>query len=764
MSVDIDNYIKDIRELVVNRTNGKLIRLIKYTENSPDCILHFDIESVPIKVTTDFEKYCLAECVLDNYNLNNFNMGMVFKKKQPKTIVEEISRLSINSGTDESSNVSTSKYYFSDPFHIYQKLDEFSKITLDYSNLEKEFAKFIENNKGTASNTKIPKELLLSPYQISQLLVNEIKKVNRNREFNHYIGTDYVNPYSLFLRIKFEKESEIGKIFSQIEKDFGYDYMELKLTIDPKTHPFIPPKLEYIKPKIKLPLLLSLMNLEILKLENWNPTITLEYFIVNLGKQLSELAKDYIIPDAPTNANPTISYNDLEYELIKLASITKENSLDKVSIQINIPKPIINNSTTNKYWKSGTGYGNDDQQKWDIKSYIKEQEFQKEELTKCLVKIEKMIDDNNIDTIYESVLMKYIISQISGLNVLELEKNSNLYSQIFNILANLIGKQMKQTIINAICSGLRNIYDEINMLFGSSKESLNNEQLLQVYCLADLYLERYQEPAQQLVVSTDIKENYCQIMKKLQFGTADIQSSHRFIKNKGQKPEQKALMRILSEISSFKSGLPLNWESTIWVRVPKDSFNLFTFLISGPKDTPYENGLFEFHASLPADYPNGTPQVLIHTTGNGSVRFNPNLYDSGKVCLSLLGTWQGQEGEKWNPKTSTFLQVMVSIQSLILVEQPYFNEPGWEREMHTPKGKQSSANYNEERQPHTINLAMIDMIKNPPKGYEEVVKNHFRMKKEEIINSTLIWQQNATKHGKSIEAKRNELINLLETL
>lgn len=50
-----------------------------------------------------------------------------------------------------------------------------------------------------------------------------------------------------------------------------------------------------------------------------------------------------------------------------------------------------------------------------------------------------------------------------------------------------------------------------------------------------------------------------------------------------------------------------------------------------------------------------------------------SLYNCGKVCLSLLGTWQGSQGESWNAKTSTFLQVMISIQSLIFVPQPYFN-------------------------------------------------------------------------------------------
>jgi len=71
------------------------------------------------------------------------------------------------------------------------------------------------------------------------------------------------------------------------------------------------------------------------------------------------------------------------------------------------------------------------------------------------------------------------------------------------------------------------------------------------------------------------------------------------------------------------------------------------------------------------------------TTGGGRVRFNPNLYKDGKVCLSLLGTWTGPS---WDPKSSTLLQVIVSIQSLILVSDPYFNEPGVEATMNTSSG------------------------------------------------------------------------------
>jgi baculoviral IAP repeat-containing protein 6 len=230
-------------------------------------------------------------------------------------------------------------------------------------------------------------------------------------------------------------------------------------------------------------------------------------------------------------------------------------------------------------------------------------------------------------------------------------------------------------------------------------------------------------------------------MKPLQFIINEISPNHKFYNKINTKPEPSAMKRIISEISSFKSGLPLNYESSIWIRISKTNMSLFTFLISGPKDTPYENGLFLFNAYLPHNYPQKEPNVLLVTTGNGSVRFNPNLYNSGKVCLSLLGTWAGQESEKWNSKNSTFLQVLISIQSLILIDEPYFNEPGYEREMNTNVGKQSSKSYNNNIQYENIRWAMIDQIKNPPSGYEDVIKNHFKLKKNDIINKVNKWME-----------------------
>lgn len=41
--------------------------------------------------------------------------------------------------------------------------------------------------------------------------------------------------------------------------------------------------------------------------------------------------------------------------------------------------------------------------------------------------------------------------------------------------------------------------------------------------------------------------------------------------------------------------------------------------------------------------------MSILSTGGGKVRFNPNLYDNGYICLSLLGTWPGRnKKEEWS--------------------------------------------------------------------------------------------------------------------
>ncbi|KAL1435234.1 hypothetical protein MTO96_011156 [Rhipicephalus appendiculatus] len=95
-------------------------------------------------------------------------------------------------------------------------------------------------------------------------------------------------------------------------------------------------------------------------------------------------------------------------------------------------------------------------------------------------------------------------------------------------------------------------------------------------------------------------------------------------------------------------------------------------LVVGPPGTPYEGGFFHFLMQCPPDYPMRPPRVRLMNTDDQTVSFNPNLYDSGMVCLDILGT---SDTFSWSPAFS-ISSVLVSIQSL-LTEKPYFNDTHW---------------------------------------------------------------------------------------
>ena len=190
-----------------------------------------------------------------------------------------------------------------------------------------------------------------------------------------------------------------------------------------------------------------------------------------------------------------------------------------------------------------------------------------------------------------------------------------------------------------------------------------------------------------------------------------------------------------------------------------------------------------------------------------------NLYNCGKVCLSLLGTWSAGKGENWDANASTMMQarsaglhhcicaasaagtphylteagslhlrtgreqslvqsgaspcvrqlcvmpinvaglagrrwylvrqwtvgvwsrsptcwpcaqVLVSIQSLILVPQPYFNEPGYESSMHTERGRKEDREYSANIREQTMHYAIQEQLRSPPHHFEDAVRTHFR--------------------------------------
>lgn len=75
----------------------------------------------------------------------------------------------------------------------------------------------------------------------------------------------------------------------------------------------------------------------------------------------------------------------------------------------------------------------------------------------------------------------------------------------------------------------------------------------------------------------------------------------------------------------------------IFVVPDESNLRFIHVLIIGPNDTPYEGGLFYFYVKCPTDYPMHPPKIKLMTTDAGRVRFNPNFYNTGKICVSILG-------------------------------------------------------------------------------------------------------------------------------
>jgi len=93
-------------------------------------------------------------------------------------------------------------------------------------------------------------------------------------------------------------------------------------------------------------------------------------------------------------------------------------------------------------------------------------------------------------------------------------------------------------------------------------------------------------------------------------------------------------------------------------------------MIIGPEETIYEDGFFFFEIKIPYNYPYAPPKVIFNTQGD-NIRFHPNLYRNGKVCLSILNTWKG---EQWT-SCQTLRSVLLTLVTL-LHNKPLLNEPG----------------------------------------------------------------------------------------
>lgn len=188
---------------------------------------------------------------------------------------------------------------------------------------------------------------------------------------------------------------------------------------------------------------------------------------------------------------------------------------------------------------------------------------------------------------------------------------------------------------------------------------------------------------------------------------------------------KETLRRIISDIKDIRKN-PLS-EHGIYYEHDEADMLCGKAMIIGPKDTPYADGFYFFKLKFPTNYPHAPPKVTF-CTNDGVTRFNPNLYRCGKVCLSILNTWQGDQWSGCQTLSSVLLAICT-----VLNNEPLLNEPGFNR------SSPDFNNYNEIIKYKNIEVAILGMLNNVKDEPEhefalfgDVMHEHFQKYKEDI--------------------------------
>ena len=184
---------------------------------------------------------------------------------------------------------------------------------------------------------------------------------------------------------------------------------------------------------------------------------------------------------------------------------------------------------------------------------------------------------------------------------------------------------------------------------------------------------------------------------------------------------KECMNRLLKDVKQIIKN-PLTENGIYYIHDDTDMLKGYALII-GPSETPYFGGNYFFEFTYPPDYPHSPPKVKYWTNGNG-IRFNPNLYTSGKVCISLLNTWRG---DQWT-SCQTISTVLLTLCTLLCIN-PFLNEPG------VAKNNPDMIFYDEIIQFSNIDVAICDIIEKKKSVYMPFFDNFYVFVKENFIRN-----------------------------
>jgi len=170
--------------------------------------------------------------------------------------------------------------------------------------------------------------------------------------------------------------------------------------------------------------------------------------------------------------------------------------------------------------------------------------------------------------------------------------------------------------------------------------------------------------------------------------------------------------RLISDVKEIIKN-PLHSEGIYYKHDDENMLKGYALII-GPKETLYFGGNFFFEFDFPYDYPY-RPPIVTYKTNDGVTRFHPNLYKNGKVCLSILNTWKG---EQWTGCQS-IRSVLLTIVS-ILDKYPLLHEPG------ITERHRDFENYNKIILYKNFEIAILDILSKKSTSCPDIFKKLFQ--------------------------------------
>ena len=188
---------------------------------------------------------------------------------------------------------------------------------------------------------------------------------------------------------------------------------------------------------------------------------------------------------------------------------------------------------------------------------------------------------------------------------------------------------------------------------------------------------------------------------------------------------KETISRLIKDIKFIRNN-PLTENGIYYEHDEVDMLKGYAMII-GPPDTPYYGGFYFFEFLFPFNYPYSPPK-LTYLTNNGYMRFNPNLYTNGKVCISILNTWHG---DQWS-SCQTISSILLTL-CTILNKKPLLNEPGIQ------SSHPDIPNYNRMILYSNLSVSICDMINKSRlhaqfEQFYPIMKEHFLKNYDNYIN------------------------------